>query len=120
MIIRVGRIYKVKYDGVLRRIIRSGGAGYYSGRGCVPAQATPDNHIRATDVTLPTPEEINTFLELEMASGMVQTINAPMIYSKGDWIPEVSSGYRGLRCRKCATWVYEGNERRCECDGELD
>lgn len=36
--------------------------------------------------------------------------------TKGDWIFAHSSGYDGYRCTKCATWVYAGDKKECECD----
>lgn len=36
--------------------------------------------------------------------------------SLGDWVMEVSSGYAGRRCRKCATWKYESEKLVCDCD----
>lgn len=39
--------------------------------------------------------------------------------SKGTWHFEVSSGYDGWRCDKCATWVYDGKALVCDCDKGL-
>jgi hypothetical protein len=36
--------------------------------------------------------------------------------SKGDWVFERSSGHVGFRCKRCATWVREDEERWCNCD----
>jgi len=36
-----------------------------------------------------------------------------------NWKAEISSGYDGFRCQNCATWVYELEDKRCECDDEL-
>jgi len=38
--------------------------------------------------------------------------------SKGAWHFEISSGYDGWRCDKCATWVYDGDDLICDCDKE--
>ena len=39
-----------------------------------------------------------------------------LLIPKGDWIFERSSGYAGLRCRKCATWLCEDDILICDCD----
>ncbi len=36
--------------------------------------------------------------------------------SKGKWEFERSSGYAGYRCQVCYTWVYNNQEKRCDCD----
>jgi hypothetical protein len=36
--------------------------------------------------------------------------------SKGDWKWERSSGYAGWCCRKCATWISDGEDFICDCD----
>lgn len=35
---------------------------------------------------------------------------------KNDWIFEVSSGYNGYRCKNCSTWIYEFDEKICNCN----
>ena len=35
---------------------------------------------------------------------------------KGNWVFERSSGYAGYRCTRCATWIYEGQPKQCNCD----
>lgn len=72
--IKIGRIYKTN-KGALVRIFRSGGGGYYSGRGCTKKTATPYNHYREDELEPASLFEINDFLELELAYGMVQTWN---------------------------------------------
>lgn len=32
-----------------------------------------------------------------------------------NWVFERSSGYAGFRCQKCAVWVYEDQEKKCDC-----
>ena len=118
--LRIGRIYKFRSDNELTRITRSGGAGFYTGRGCKPQTATPQNHIRVTDVVIPDRDEINQFLEMEMKNEMAQKNNVTMIPSRGDWKEEISSGYKGFRCKRCATWIYDNQERRCECDARKE
>lgn len=110
--LRIGRIYKTIYDDQLKRIIYAGGAGYYSGRGCKPETASPDNHIRVDDVVLPTLDEIHSFLELEMNNNMAKKSNVNLIPSKGIWMPDDS----GFRCRICGIWINDRQEKRCECD----
>lgn len=125
--IKIGQIYKIRYPyaggvsrSVLRRITRAGGAGFYSGRGCTPQQATPDNHIRESDVTPANLEEVNAFLELEMKNGMAQENNIPLIRARGIWNESISSGYNGFLCKRCGTWVYANMEKRCDCDYNRD
>ena len=74
MALVIGRIYKLK-TGRCIRIFKSGGAGFFSGRGSNKSTAVPMNHIKEEDVVVPFIEEINAFLEEEMASGMAQTTN---------------------------------------------
>ena len=38
---------------------------------------------------------------------------------KGSWFFEISSGYAGLRCQKCSTWIYEEQPKKCTCDNAL-
>lgn len=71
----IGRIYKSKTSNKLFRIFKSGGSKWFSGRGCTPKTAIPQNYITAEDYTEPTIDEINFFLEEEMKNGMAQTIN---------------------------------------------
>ena len=71
----IGQIYVSKLYGFSYRIFRSGGAGFYSGRGCTKETAIPSNHIRRADVRDATLEEVNKFLVLEMQNGMAQKTN---------------------------------------------
>lgn len=43
------------------------------------------------------------------------SVSLPFI-SKGEWVFERSSGYAGYRCKKCHTWIYENQEKKCDCD----
>lgn len=43
------------------------------------------------------------------------SVSLPFI-SKGKWVFERSSGYSGYRCQECYTWVYENQEKKCDCD----
>ena len=36
----------------------------------------------------------------------------------GDWRFELSSGFAGWRCSKCACWVYADENKKCRCDWE--
>lgn len=38
------------------------------------------------------------------------------IKPKGDWFFERQSGCDGYRCRKCCTWIYENDIKKCDCD----
>jgi hypothetical protein len=69
----LGRIYN--FNGRLYRLFRSGGAGYYSGRGCVKSTAVPNNYLSVKDAKEATLEEVNAFLEEELINGMIQTWN---------------------------------------------
>lgn len=71
----IGRIYGRKGTVNLFRVFAGGGAGFYSVRGCTKQTAIPHNHYRAEDMYEPTIEQINWFLEQEMANGMCQTWN---------------------------------------------
>jgi hypothetical protein len=71
--LRIGRIYKTKREGHLYRIFQEG--RYARGRGCTKSTATPNNYLKEEDMFPATIDEINTFLEEEMRSGMAQTIN---------------------------------------------
>jgi hypothetical protein len=112
--LRVGRLYTRYSDGEVIRIIRGGGAGFWSGRGSTPQTATPDNYIRATDVYPANADETNSFLENEMKNGMTAVMNAPIIYSRGDW--KLDEGSQMLVCKKCKKWIHPNNEKRCYCD----
>lgn len=71
----IGRIYKNKQSKELFRIFRSGGAGYYSGRGYNRMGFIPSNYIRAKDMKNCSIKEINYFLEQEMKNGAARTWN---------------------------------------------
>ena len=36
--------------------------------------------------------------------------------SKGKWKFERSSGYAGYRCQVCYVWIYNNQEKICNCD----
>ena len=38
--------------------------------------------------------------------------------SINEWVHEISSGYAGYRCRKCGTWVFNGETLICNCKKE--
>ncbi len=44
---------------------------------------------------------------------------APFV-SKGDWIEEQGTGLLGYRCRRCYTWRYRNDEKRCSCDHDVN
>jgi hypothetical protein len=70
----VGHIYETQ-DGELIRLIRGGGGGYFSGRGCTRKSATPYNHYRAQDLIPATFSQVNKFLASEMEQGMALKTN---------------------------------------------
>lgn len=76
--LRVGCIYKFKESGDVVRVLRHGGAGWISVRGCTRAMATPSNYCRPEQFGNASELEINNFLEKEMESGMTWQAN----YSK--------------------------------------
>jgi len=39
--------------------------------------------------------------------------------SVGNWVFERSGGYAGWRCIKCGTWIYDKEQKICDCDKKI-
>lgn len=72
----VGLIYEHE-SGDLVRLTRSGGAGWFSGRGCTRGSATPYNYYRAEHLIPADLGQINRFLASEMEAKLAAKTNQP-------------------------------------------
>jgi hypothetical protein len=57
-------------------------------------------------------KEVITKIESMNSLLVIDSVNK----SKGKWKFERSSGYAGYRCQVCYVWIYNNQEKICNCD----
>jgi len=67
------------------------------------------------------PNHVDCFLGTAKTGKLTHSSKTTKIQipSKGTWVLENSSGYLGSRCTVCATWIYQGLPRKCQCDEKV-